>query len=82
MLYISHRFPEVFANCDAVTVLRDGKHVKTLPMSSTKESEVVSLMVGRELLASSPGSHAPCSNPSLVPNLGYIWPRRESRKAD
>ena len=51
MLYISHRFPEVFANCDAVTVLRDGKHVKTLPMSSTKESEVVSLMVGRELLA-------------------------------
>ena len=51
MLYISHRFPEVFANCDAVTVLRDGKHVKTLPTSSTKESEVVSLMVGRELLA-------------------------------
>jgi ABC-type uncharacterized transport system ATPase subunit len=31
MLYISHRFPEVFANCDFVTVLRDGKHVKTLP---------------------------------------------------
>ncbi len=51
MLYISHRFPEVFANCDAVTVLRDGKHVKTLSMSSTRESEVVSLMVGRELLA-------------------------------
>jgi ABC-type sugar transport system ATPase subunit len=51
MLYISHRFPEVFANCDAVTVLRDGKHVKTLPMKSTRESEVVSLMVGRELLA-------------------------------
>ena len=51
MLYISHRFPEVFANCDVVTVLRDGKHVKTLPMSATKESEVVSLMVGRELLA-------------------------------
>ena len=51
MLYISHRFPEVFANCDFVTVLRDGKHVKTLPMASTRESEVVSLMVGRELLA-------------------------------
>ena len=38
MLYISHRFPEVFANCDALTVLRDGKHVKTLSMSSTRES--------------------------------------------
>ncbi|HEY0791922.1 MAG TPA: sugar ABC transporter ATP-binding protein [Chthoniobacterales bacterium] len=51
MLYISHRFPEVFANCDAVTVLRDGKHVRTKPMKSTSEAEVVSLMVGRELLA-------------------------------
>jgi ABC-type sugar transport system ATPase subunit len=51
MLYISHRFPEVFANCDAVTVLRDGKHVKTKTMASTSEAEVVSLMVGRELLA-------------------------------
>jgi ABC-type sugar transport system ATPase subunit len=51
MLYISHRFPEVFANCDAVTVLRDGKHVRTKPMKDTSEAEVVSLMVGRELLA-------------------------------
>ena len=51
MLYISHRFPEVFANCDAVTVLRDGKHVRTKTMATTNEQEVVSLMVGRELLA-------------------------------
>src|ERR1700722_19521738 len=51
MLYISHRFPEVFANCDAVTVLRDGKHVRTKTMNTTSEAEVVSLMVGRELLA-------------------------------
>ena len=50
MLYISHRFPEVFANCDAVTVLRDGKHVRTKLMGTTSEAEVVSLMVGRELL--------------------------------
>ena len=50
MLYISHRFPEVFANCDAVTVLRDGKHVRTKLMGTTTEAEVVSLMVGRELL--------------------------------
>jgi ABC-type sugar transport system ATPase subunit len=51
MLYISHRFPEVFANCDSVTVLRDGKHVQTKAMKTTSEAEVVSLMVGRELLA-------------------------------
>src|ERR1700733_11918853 len=37
MLYISHRFPEVFANCNAVTVLRDGKHVRTKTMETTSE---------------------------------------------
>jgi ABC-type sugar transport system ATPase subunit len=51
MLYISHRFPKVFANCNALTVLRDGKHVRTKTMETTSEAEVVSLMVGRELLA-------------------------------
>ena len=64
MLYISHRFPEVFANCDAVTVLRDGKHVRTKPMKETSEAEVVSLMVGRELLAFH--RQAPAPSPDVM----------------
>ena len=64
MLYISHRFPEVFANCDAVTVLRDGKHVRTKLMKETSEAEVVSLMVGRELLAFQ--RQAPAPSPDVM----------------
>jgi ABC-type sugar transport system ATPase subunit len=50
ILYISHRLPEVFALCDTLTVLRDGRHVRTLRVKESNEAEVVRLMVGRELL--------------------------------
>lgn len=49
MLYISHRMREVFTICDAVTVMRDGCHVKTVPLADTSPDEVVRLMVGRDL---------------------------------
>jgi ABC-type sugar transport system ATPase subunit len=51
ILYISHRLPEVFSLCDTLTVLRDGRHVRTVPIKETTEAEAVRLMVGRELLA-------------------------------
>src|SRR6202162_48555 len=50
-LYISHRLPEVFSLCDTMTVLRDGRHVCTVPTTATNEDEAVRFMVGRELLA-------------------------------
>jgi ABC-type sugar transport system ATPase subunit len=37
--------------CDAITVLRDGQHVRTVATKEATEAEVVRLMVGRELLA-------------------------------
>jgi ABC-type sugar transport system ATPase subunit len=49
ILYISHRMREVFDNCDYVTVLRDGRHVKTVRLDETDQDEVVRLMVGRDL---------------------------------
>jgi ABC-type sugar transport system ATPase subunit len=49
MLYISHRMREVFTICDSVTILRDGKHVRTMPLSATDQDEIVRLMVGRDL---------------------------------
>jgi ABC-type sugar transport system ATPase subunit len=51
ILYISHRMREVFALCDTVTVLRDGKHVRTMPLAGTDQDEIVRLMVGRDLAA-------------------------------
>jgi len=48
VLYISHRMDEIFAIADQVTILRDGKYIRTLPVSETSPGEIISLMVGRE----------------------------------
>ena len=31
IIYISHRMEEVFANCDTITVMRDGQTISTRP---------------------------------------------------
>ncbi len=49
ILYISHRLPEIFALCDAVTTLRDGRHVATQPIADITPQGIVAQMVGREL---------------------------------
>ncbi len=49
MLYISHRMREVFALCDAISILRDGQHVRTMRLADTTPEEIVRLMVGRDL---------------------------------
>lgn len=48
-IYVSHRMDEIFRLCDAVTVLRDGKHVATQPIASLDRGALVELMIGRRL---------------------------------
>ncbi|ATE54512.1 sugar ABC transporter ATP-binding protein [Actinosynnema pretiosum] len=48
VLFISHRFEEITALCQRVTVLRDGAHVSTDPIGEVTEDELVRRMVGRE----------------------------------
>ncbi|MCW2794842.1 MAG: D-xylose transporter ATP-binding protein [Nocardioides sp.] len=49
LVFISHRFDEVFALCDTVTVMRDGEYIATNDISKTSVPEMVSMMVGREV---------------------------------
>jgi rhamnose transport system ATP-binding protein len=49
IVYVSHRMPEIFALADRVTVLRDGAHVATKPISEVDETQLVSMMVGRSI---------------------------------
>ena len=51
IIYVSHRMREVFQIADRVSVLRDGRLVKTAPIGDISEEEVVKLMVGRDLPA-------------------------------
>ena len=49
LVFISHRFDEVFALCDHVTVMRDGSYISTDSVAETTESQIVAKMVGREV---------------------------------
>jgi rhamnose transport system ATP-binding protein len=49
LMFISHRFNEVFSLCDTVTVMRDGSYVSTQPLAETTEDTLVKQMVGREV---------------------------------
>jgi rhamnose transport system ATP-binding protein len=49
VLFISHRLEEVFAICQRVTVMRDGRHVLTSELAGMTTDDLVRAMVGREM---------------------------------
>ena len=53
ILYVSHRLEEIFQMADRVTVLRDGRMVGTHSIASIQRSDLIQMMVGRPLDASS-----------------------------
>ncbi len=50
VIYISHRLEEIFAICDSVVVLRDGRYIKRLQVSECTKESLVKLMVGRDVV--------------------------------
>lgn len=49
ILFISHRFYEVQALADEITVFRGGKHVRTFKAGTLDQNEIVSLMIGQSM---------------------------------
>ena len=49
IIYISHRMEEIFEICDSVAVFRDGTYVGARSMENVTRSELISMMVGREV---------------------------------
>ncbi|WP_237561424.1 xylose ABC transporter ATP-binding protein [Frateuria defendens] len=48
-VYISHKLEEVARVCDTVTVIRDGQHIGTKPMSELTTDGIIAMMVGRKI---------------------------------
>ncbi|MFC5823271.1 sugar ABC transporter ATP-binding protein [Nonomuraea insulae] len=65
MLFISHRFDEVFALCQRITVMRDGRWVSTDSADALTVDEMVRRMVGREVSALYPKIDAAVGEPRL-----------------
>ena len=47
ILYISHKFEEIFEVSDRISVLRDGEYIGTMDTKDAELDEVLSMMVGR-----------------------------------
>jgi rhamnose transport system ATP-binding protein len=65
LIFISHRFDEVFSLCDTVTVMRDGRYIATHPVAETSVDQTVALMVGREVGELFPKTPATIGEPVL-----------------
>ncbi|MEU4017013.1 sugar ABC transporter ATP-binding protein [Microbacterium sp. NPDC028030] len=65
ILFISHRFDEVFDLCDTVTVMRDGAYIDTTPVADTTVDDLVRQMVGRDVTELFPKQEAEIGEPLL-----------------
>jgi len=76
ILFISHRFAEVEALADLVSVFRNGRHVETFPAGTRTREAIVALMIGQRLAEFYPPRLAPPPDPALPPLLavrGLAW---------
>ncbi|MCC6315332.1 MAG: sugar ABC transporter ATP-binding protein, partial [Thermomicrobiales bacterium] len=48
VIFITHRLDELYAVCDRVTIMRDGKTVDDCPMADVSRLELVARMLGKE----------------------------------
>jgi len=66
VLFISHRLEEIFATCQRVTVMRDGRQVLSREVAGLAAADLVRAMVGRELAERPAGAHGTPGEPLLA----------------
>jgi len=72
ILFISHKFDEIFSISDYYTVLRDGSYVGSGKISDISEQQMVTMMVGREVSQAYPKVNCEPGNTVLeVQNLSH-----------
>jgi ribose transport system ATP-binding protein len=59
VIFVSHKLDELYAVCDRVTIMRDGRTVRVAPMAEVSKLDLVTTMLGRELEAFGQGHAGP-----------------------
>ena len=49
VIFVSHKLDELYAVCDRVTIMRDGRTIATEPMAAVGKVELVARMLGKEV---------------------------------
>ncbi|MBO9099547.1 MULTISPECIES: sugar ABC transporter ATP-binding protein [unclassified Rhizobium] len=58
IIYVSHKMDEVFQICQGASVMRDGKLVGRVDIRTASHQDVITMMVGRQLMQEKHVSHA------------------------
>jgi ABC-type sugar transport system ATPase subunit len=72
IVYVSHFLDEVLALSDTVTVLRDGRVVRTAPAADETPSRLVSAMLGRTIDVTFPAKAAPARDAPVVLSVARL----------
>ncbi|GLV15009.1 monosaccharide-transporting ATPase [Alicyclobacillus hesperidum] len=59
IVYVSHKFDEIFQLSDRISVLRDGRMIGTAPTNELSSDDVIRMMVGRSLERIYPAKGSP-----------------------
>ena len=63
VVYISHRLDEIFEIGDSVTVMRDGRHIDTRPLSEIEDrSELIRMMIGKTVFEAYTPKEGACAD--------------------
>jgi ABC-type sugar transport system ATPase subunit len=73
-IYVSHRLEEIFKLCDAITVLRDGRHVRTGPAAQLTRAQLVEQMIGRPVAEYLPNHVTGAPGPERLRVAGLSGP--------
>jgi len=69
VIFVSHKLDELYAVCDAVTIMRDGRTIRQAAMGEVSKLELVTMMLGRELqtpAAAEAGSRGHAEGQALI----------------
>ena len=78
VLYVSHRMEEIFQLCDSLTVLRDGHHVATEPITQSNPERVIHQMIGRDVTSFTPRHLAQTPTDEVLQVKGLTSPGKFS----
>ena len=84
IILISHFLKEVLELADTVTVLRDGRLVKTAPTASETEASLIEAMLGQPLTATFPPKVPPAADAPVALDGArppWAWRRRRELRA-
>lgn len=75
VLIVTHFLKEVLALADTITVLRDGRHVRTGPAGGESEASLINAMLGRDLSAVFPAKRpVPPTRPVVLRGQDIVAP--------